>query len=171
MLNVKKQITIGILMITAMLVLLSGCSGYQNSWPYPEDVTSVYVEMFDTASFRRGYEFELTDAICKRIESHTPYKIVSDRQLADTVLSGRLSIGISVLAGDRYSGSSLEREALTTVTVTWKNLKTGEMLIDAKQVEGAASYSQQLGQTEQYAVARAVNDAAQRVVELMETPW
>ncbi len=168
-----QLLSIGLLTaVTALLVPLNGCGGgYQNSWLYPDDVTSVYVEMFDTGSFRRGYEYELTDAICKRIESHTPYKIISDREVADTILSGRLGISMGVLSGDRYTGSALEREALTTVTVTWKNLKTGEVLVDAVQVQGAASYSSQLGQTQNYAVSRAVNDAAQKVVELMETPW
>lgn len=155
----------------ACLLSLAGCSGYQNGWLYPEEVATVYVEMFDTDGFRRGYEVELTDAICKRIESHTPYKIVSDRSVADTVLSGRMAITIGVLAGDPYLGKPLEKETLTAVTVTWKNLKTGELLIDGEMVQAAASYSDQLGQTENYALNRAVNSAAQRVVELMETPW
>lgn len=165
----RQLLSIGVL--AAVMVSLSGCGDYSNSWLYREDVTSVYVEMFDTSSFRRGYEYELTDAICKRIESHTPYKIISDREVADTVLSGRLGIQIGVLAGDRYTGSALEKEAMTTVTVTWKNLRTGEVLVDGEQVHGVASYSTQLGQTENYAVDRAVNNAAQKVVELMETPW
>ena len=169
----RRLLSIGLIAAAvALLVSLNGCGGgYQNSWLYPDDVTSVYVEMFDTSSFRRGYEYELTDAICKRIESHTPYKIVSDREVADTVLSGRLGISMGVLSGDRYTGQALEREALTRVSVTWKNLKTGEVILDNVEVQGAASYSNQLGQTQNYAVSRAVNDAAQKVVELMETPW
>lgn len=167
----KTQLLCISLLMAAMSVCLNGCGGYQNGWIYRDDVTSVYVEMFDTGSFRRGHEFTLTDAICKRIESHTPYKIVSDRKVADTVLSGKMGVSMGVLAGDRYTGSALEKEAMTTVTVTWKNLKTGELLIDGVQVQGASSYSAQLGQTESYAIGRAVNSAAQKVVELMETPW
>lgn len=165
-------ISIGLLAaVTAGLMMVGGCGGYQNSWLQPQDVTTVYVEMFDTHSFRRGYEYELTDAVCKRIESHTPYKIVSDRNVADTVLTGRLGISVGVLSGDRYTGRPMQRETRTTVTVTWKNLKTGELLIDNQEVHGAADYSTQLGQTESYALGRAVNKAAQRVVELMEKPW
>ncbi len=163
-----------IVLLTAMiaaLVPLNGCGGYQNSWLHPQDVATVYVEMFDTDSFRRGYEYELTDAVCKRIESHTPYKIVSDRNVADTILTGRLGITVGVLSGDRYTGRPMQYETRTTVTVTWKNLKTGELLLDNQQVHGAADYSTQLGQTENYALSRAVNKAAQRVVELMEKPW
>jgi hypothetical protein len=71
----------------------SGCgefdlSGYSDDWLYPQDVSSVYLEMFDSASFQRGHEYILTDALAKRIEAQTPYKIVSNRNRADTILSG-----------------------------------------------------------------------------------
>ena len=151
--------------------MVSGCSGYQNSWPYPEQIQTVYVEMFDTSSFRRGHEYVLTDAICKRIEAQTPYKIVSDRNIADSVLSGKMGINSSVLATDYYSGKPIEKETLVNVKVTWKNLKTGELLISGESVHASGTYSAQLGQTFEYSVNRAVNKAAVRVVELMENPW
>jgi hypothetical protein len=160
----------------AVLLVLSGCNmskrGYTNEWLYPDDVETVYVKMFDSLSFRRGHEYVLTDAICKKIESQTPYKIVSDMNLADTVLSGQISnIGAGVLATDRYSGRPLEYEVLTEVTVKWKNLKTGKLLIDNKTAKATGTYSTQLGQDFEYAANVAVNKAADRVIELMESPW
>lgn len=159
--------------------LLTGCGqdgagGYSNSWLYPEDVSTVYVEMFDSTSFRRGYEFVLTDAVCKRVETDTPYKIVSDRNLADTVLSGVMSgVGQSVLTRERYTGRSLEREVYTRVRVSWKNLKTGELLINNEEVIGYAGYSNYVTPAEsfEYAADLAVNRAAEKVVELMQSPW
>jgi hypothetical protein len=155
----------------AMLLTFSGCSGYQNGWLYPQNVRTVYVEMFDTTSFRRGYEFTLTDAVCKRIESQTPYKIVSDRQRADTILSGTLSIQNTVLSVDRYTGRPLEYETGVIVTVTWKDLRTGRILLDNAQANAAEDYSDAMGQTIDYSLSRAVNKAAVQVVELMEIPW
>jgi len=159
-----------------VLLFLPGCNmdkqGYTNEWLYPDDVETIYVKMFDSLSFRRGHEYVLTDAICKKIEAQTPYKIVSDMNLADTVLSGQiLSIGSSVLATDRYSSSPLEYEVLAVVQVKWKNLKTGEILINNKTAKATGSYSTQLGQDFQYASNVAVNKAADRVIELMELPW
>ena len=160
----------------AVLLFLSGCDmgkqGYTNEWLYPDDVETIYVKMFDSLSFRRGHEYVLTDAICKKIESQTPYKIVSDMNLADTVLSGQI-VGLrsSVLATDRYSSSALEYEVLVVVEVKWKNLKTGEILINNKTAEATASYSTQLVQDFKYASNVAVNKAADRVIELMELPW
>lgn len=155
-----------------VLISLAGCGqGYQNSWPYPQQIQTVYVEMFDTNSFRRGHEYVLTDAICKRLEAQTPYKIVSDRNVADSILSGQMTIGTSVLATDYYSGKPVEKETLVGVTVTWKNLKTGELLIGGEKVYASGSYSAPLGQTFEYSINQTVNKAAVRVVELMETPW
>jgi hypothetical protein len=163
--------------LAAVFTPIAGCGeggleGYANDWLYPQDVQTVYVEMFDTQSFRRGHEYVLTDAICKRIESETPYKIVSDRDVAETVLSGQLgAIRSSVLARDRFSGRSLENEAQVIVTVSWKNLETGELLINGEKANASATYSTQLGQDFDYAAKVAVNRAAERVVELMQTKW
>ncbi len=167
----KSLIFIIVTVVAAALLPVAGCGGYQNDWLYPEQVQTVYVEMFDTTSFRRGHEFVLTDAICKRIESQTPYKIVSDRNVADSVLSGQLGIRSSVLATDRYSARPIEQETLVNVRVTWKDLKTGRLLIDGEKVYASSSYSDPMGQTFEYSINRAVNKVAVRVVELMETPW
>ncbi len=178
--NVKSMkvsaAVVAAIVLAGMLAAVSGCVGgigeYTNGGLYPDDVVSVYVEMFDSSSLRRQHEVVLTDAICKRIESETPYKIISDRNRADTVLSGNLSsIASGVLATDRNTGGTLEREATANVIVSWMNLKTGELLVDSKTVSGTASYSSGLGQDFDYAARVAVNNAAVRVVELMEKPW
>ena len=176
----KTRIEIVICMFACLTVIcagLGGCGdsglgGYTNGWMYPSEVDTVYVEMFDTRSLRRGHEYVLTDAICKRIEAETPYKIVSDRDFADSVLSGQInSIGSGVLAMDRETGRPLEREVQLRVTVNWKNLETGELLIDNEIVTASSTYSAQLGQDFDYSAAVAANRAAQRVVELMEETW
>ncbi len=167
--TIRQSIILALL--AAALLSAGGCGGYQNGWPYPQQIQTVYVEMFDTGSFRRGHEYVLTDAICKRLEAQTPYKIVSDRNIADSVLSGQMSIGTSVLATDYYSGKPIERETLVSVSVTWKNLKTGQLLISGEKVYASGTYSSQLGQTFDSAINQAVNKAAVRVVELMENPW
>lgn len=175
--NVKSmKVFVAAVVLASMVAVFSGCVGgigeYANGGLYPDDVVSVYVEMFDSSSLRRQHEVVLTDAICKRIESETPYKIVSDRNSADTVLSGNLSsVSSGVLATDRNTGRTLEREATATVIVSWMNLKTGELLVDSETATGTASYSSELGQRFDYAARVAVNNVAVRVVELMEKQW
>jgi len=147
-------------------------SGYSNEPIFPENVSSVYVEMFDNQSFRRGVEYELTDALAKRIEAETPYKIVSSRDRADTIISGQISsIGQSLLSIERERGIPLELEVELWAVVNWKNLKTGDLLIDNRSVMASASYSSSLQQDFGYASSLAANKLAQRIVELMEKKW
>jgi hypothetical protein len=152
-----------------------GCSemgGYSNESLFPEEVGSVYVEMFDSKSFRRGVEYELTDALAKRIEAETPYKVVSDRDRADTLISGQItSIGISVLSNERETGRALEKGVEVHAVVNWKNLRTGELLIDNMSVTASSSYSEWQNQGFAYASTLAANNLAQRIVELMEKEW
>ncbi|MHC4462285.1 MAG: LPS assembly lipoprotein LptE [Planctomycetota bacterium] len=147
-------------------------SGYSNESLFPEDVGSVYVEMFDSRSFRRGVEYQLTDALAKRIEADTPYKIISSRDRADTIISGQIvGIGELVLTSERETGRALEKEVELRVVVDWKNLKTGELLIDNQSVSASASFSEWQNQGFNYASALAANNVARRIVELMEKQW
>jgi len=147
-------------------------SGYSNESLFPRDVGSVYVEMFDNRSFRRGVEYQLTDALAKRIEADTPYKIISSRDRAETVISGQIvGIGELVLTSERETGRALEKEVELQVVVNWKNLKTGELLIDNQSVAASASFSEWQNQGFNYASALAANNVARKVVELMERQW
>ncbi len=164
--------------VRATLVLLTltaaGCSmkGYSNATLYPEDVSSVCVRMFDNRTFWRDMEYDLTDALSKRIEAKTPYKIISNDDLADTVMSGQITeVQKSVLIRDRDSGSALQNEVLIKAVVSWKNLKTGELLIDSQSISASAQYSEPMNQGVGYATNLAANKLAERIIELMETRW
>ena len=154
------------------LLTLAGCAGYSNTSLYPKDVATVYVEMFDNQSFRRGIEFELTDALAKRIEAQTPYKIVTNRDKADTVISGQIvQAKESVLTTERQIGRALEKNIELRAVVSWKNLRTGELLIDNKTVSVSASYSEWQSQSFAYGSTLAANSLAERIVELMGSGW
>lgn len=151
---------------------LPGCTGYSNTSLYPKDVATVYVEMFDNQSFRRGIEFSLTDALAKRIEAQTPYKIVTNRDRADTVISGQIvQAKETVLTTERQIGRALEKNVELRASVSWKNLRTGELLIDNKTVSASASYSEWQSQSFAYGSTLAANSLAERIVELMESGW
>ena len=62
----------------AMLLLLSGCVGYQvgTGSLYAPDVATVYVPMIESDSYRRDLGERLTEAVVKEIELKTPYKVV-----------------------------------------------------------------------------------------------
>ena len=152
-----------------------GCaemSGYSNESLFPQEVGTVCLEMFDNQTFRRNVEYELSDALSKRIEAETPYKIVSSPDRADTVMSGQIvSIGQLALSIERETGRVLEREVELKAVVNWKNLKTGQLLIDNRSVSASASYSTYQMQDFKYASTLAANNLARKIVELMERKW
>src|ERR1700676_3808059 len=78
--------------IGALLVALAGCAAYHvgNAGLYPPDIHTVYVPMFESDSFRRDLGEMLTEAVCKEIELHSPFKVVGNPN-ADSVLIGRIS--------------------------------------------------------------------------------
>ncbi len=146
--------------------------GYSNESLFPENVNSVCLKMFDNQSFRRVVEYDLSNALSKRIEVDTPYKIISNVDRADTVLSGQIvSISEIALSADREIGSVLEKEVELRAIVDWKNLKTGQLLIDHQEVLASASYSPYQMQDFKYASSVAANNLAQKIVELMERRW
>ena len=149
-----------------------GVAGYSNEPLFPEDVRSVCLKMFDNQTFRRGVEYELSDALAKRIEVDTPYKIVSDSDRADTVMSGQIvSIGEMALSIDREVGTVLEKEVELRAVVNWKNLKTGQLMMDQLKVSASASYSEYQQQDFKYASSLAANNLARKIVEQMERKW
>jgi len=161
--------------LVLLALALCGCaelSGYSNESLFPQKVDSICLEMFDNQTFRRGTEYELSDALSKRIEVETPYKIVSSRDRADTVISGQIvSIAEFALSTERETGRVLEKELELKALVNWKNLMTGELLIDNQSVRASASYSEYQQQDFKYASSLAANNLAQKIVELMETKW
>ena len=162
-------------LVAVFCLSFCGCGemgGYSSESLFTEDVTSIYVEMFDNRSFRRGVEYELTDALAKRIEVETPYKIVSSRDRADTVISGQIvAINNSVLVSERQTGRALEKEVELSAVVDWKNLKTGELLLNHKIVSAAGTYSEWQNQGFDYGASLAANNLAREIVELMEKEW
>jgi hypothetical protein len=77
----------------------------------------------------------------------------------------------SVLTVERQTGRALEKDVELRAVVSWKNLKTGKLLIDNKTIDAMASYSEWQNQGTTYASSLAANKLARKIVELMEKEW
>lgn len=173
--SVAMRCLVGLLSGLSAVTSLSGCAAlgdYSNEALFPDDIRSVRLEMFDNRSFRRGIEYVLSDALAKRIEVETPYKIVSSRDRTDSVISGQLvTVTESILTVERDVARPLEKEVTVAAVVNWKNLNTGHIMINNETVIASASYSEFQNQDFTYASNLAVNKLAQKIVELMENEW
>ena len=146
--------------------------GYTSRSLYRTDVKTVFVEMFESQSFRREIEFELTRAVCEQLELHSPYKVVSDRSRADTVLYGSIErVAQHALAQQRELDRPVAGEVTLVVVLNWKDLRTGQMLIDAQELRFSGNYAPFLGTGPAAAAREAAHELGIRIAEALEAPW
>lgn len=169
-------------LIAFHFTLLSGCAGYQQAgtgagegykWSslYRQDVRTVAVPIFTNVDFSRGDELALTKAIVMQIEQRTPYKVV-DRDHADTLLEGQVTkVRKQTLSSDRQS--SLPQEQLYTIRVdfTWKDLRTGKILVERRGFEQNAAYYPTLGEGQSQAQLNTAEQLAVAIVQELEADW
>lgn len=168
--------------VLSLASLLAGCccstdptKGYTTASLYRENIHTVAVPIWQRGQdvYRRGLEYQLTEAITKRIELDTPYKVVP-KSRADSVLEGRISsIDQRVMSFDPNTGQARDIEIRMSVDFTWVDLRTGEVLVDQKNVHASGVYYFPAPFSEDFfeGSSEAVNQMAERVVESMEKPW
>jgi hypothetical protein len=172
-------------LLTGVCLLLSGCFGYQsrNDYNTPptggyqwtslhrEDYDSIAVPVFQSTSYERGLEFKLTRAVIQQIELKTPYKVLP-RERAQTILEGSITAS-SAATLSQNDLAVVPQEQLLTVRCDfiWKDLRTGRILAQRKNVEFAARYYATLGEDRFIGQQGAVEKLALAIVEEMEADW
>jgi len=149
--------------------------GWTTRSQFRQDVKTVAVPIWrrGTAEYRRDIEIRLTNALRKRIEEQTPYKVV-DRARADTVLSGTLVKATQrVLSFDPRTGTAREIQLRLIVDFTWKDLRTGKNLREEKNYPVAADYIPTEPFREDFfqGSTDALDKLAQRIVEQLAEDW
>lgn len=157
--------------IAATLALSGGGCGYRTDRPFRRDVKTVAVEIFDNKDFRRGLELQLTEALAKRIESETPYRLAK-RETADTLITGEVKEVRQATLGDDFR-TALPRETAATMIIAfqWKDLRTGQILLDRPNFAQTVDYVPPLGENFYHASQRICDRMAERMVEQMEADW
>ena len=162
--------------LIAAFSTLAGC-GYMVGGGFDRQVRSVEVPMFETSSLRRGIEVQLTEAVQKQIQLHTPFRVVKED--ADTRLTGRVvDLRKSVLGETRYDDPR-ELQMNLVVEVVWEDLRSGRILAEQQvpvtpdliSLRSQADFAPEVGQSLATAMQQSINQMARQIVNLMETPW
>ncbi len=157
--------------------LITGC-GYRAGNVYGPEVRSVDVPIFQNDTFRRGIEYQVTEAVHREIQTHTPFRIAKGRE-ADTRLTGRIvEVRKSVLGETRWDDPR-ELQLSLMVRVTWEDLRTGQLLAQQEvplqpqsiPTIGQAEFAPEVGQSLATATQDATERLARQIVHMMETPW
>ncbi len=151
-----------------------GC-GYTSKSQYPADVRTVAVPIWTRSRhvYRRGLEMRLAEALVKRIEQDTPYKVTT-RSRADTELTGTIERVIQqVLTINPDDGLAREVEVTIEVSFRWTDLRSGKVRKKRAsfRVPGTYVRSSPFGETFFDGSEEAINRLAQRIVEQMQADW
>jgi hypothetical protein len=166
--------------IVAGAAITVGCSGYQigNGSLFDRSVRTVYVPIFESASYRRNLGERLTEAVMKEIEAKTPYKVVGS-PTADSILSGRILGETKRVVAENIYDDPRELEVNLQVEVSWidrqgnqiRETACVELPPELSMVHGNVSLVPEVGQSVATAHQRAIGRVAERIVAMMETPW
>ncbi len=136
-----------------------------------ERIRTVALHIFESREFRRGLELHLTEALAKRIEAETPFKLAKE-QRADTLLTGEIrEVRQGTLGRDFRDVKPRQTAATVIISFQWKDLRTGEILIDRPSFVQTVDYIRPVGEDFYHASQRAMDRFAERIVEQMESEW
>jgi hypothetical protein len=145
--------------------------GYHWQSLYPQNVQTVSVPIFTNRSFRRGVEMPLSKAVVNTLEASTPYKVVP-RERADTILEGEIvDVRTATLSNTPFTGVPQEQLYAVTVNFVWKDLRTGQILVERRNFEQTAPYYPTLGEGAFQGSQLAVERLASGIVQELQADW
>jgi hypothetical protein len=132
-------------------------------------IRSVRVPIFQNATFRRGLEFQLTEAVIEEIQSKTPYKVRQSAEEADTELIGKIVTDIKAVTITNFDNRGETHDAGMTLTVAlvWRDLLQGRMGERSFVLQAKASFRPELGESRATAEQGLVHQMAVQIVSCM----
>ena len=151
------------------LVAFVGC-GYSAKSLLRTNVRSIYVPIFDNNTFRRGYEFSLTEAVRDQILLRTRLQIV-DKDEADSILFGKIThVEENELINDRRD-NIIESRVFISAEIRWVDKRTGRTIVERKNIKQPAEFIVRRNETLTSAGNEAFVGVAQGIIEAMEEDW
>lgn len=166
--------------VAACVLTFTGCIGYRTgaSSLYASDVSTVYVPMIESDSYRRDLGERLTEAVIKEIELKTPYKVISTPD-ADSILSARLTVDTRrTLIENAFDDPRLAETELRA-EVNWLNrrrlpivpMQAVPVPPQLTEISQTSNVITEAGQSVATSQQQAIERLAQQIVSTMEAPW
>ena len=170
----------GVFFVAAAGLHALGCASYRvgNESLYAADVSTVYVPMIESASFRRDLGERLTEAVIKEIELKTPFKVVGTPD-ADSVLSAHIVSDVKKVTVENRYDDPRAIELNLRADVTWYNRRRVPLGAPASLAvpPGLLPMTQtgtiitEAGQSITVQQQQAIQRLAEQIVATMEEPW
>jgi hypothetical protein len=191
--------------LLAMSLAAAGCTstgqfnlfGYTTEPNYDPAIRTVYVPIAQNVTFRRGLEFDLTQAVIREINGKTPMRTVSCREQADTELLLKVTTWRKNLIIATPTNQNRQAELGLGIEVVWKDLRPdriGEILSNPKSTLAkepplpgqtnpppakavpvlllpVATFEPELGGSNATAEKQAIDRVATQIAQMMEKSW
>ena len=171
-------------LFSAVLLLgaASGCQGLGyhvgTKSLFGQDIKTVYVPVFESDIDRPGVAERLTEAVCKRIEARSPYKVVG-RPDADSVLTGKIATDIKAITLYNRFNDVRQRTGTLSVFITWKDRRNKDLRPfeaipwneSSATVRATSYFMPEFGQSIATAEMEQIDRIADQIVGMMEIPW
>jgi hypothetical protein len=166
------------MLVAIVACALIGCgynsgidTGYHWTSLHRTGVRTVAVPIFTSTDFTRGVEFAVTKALVNQLEATTPYKIAS-REKADTIIEGEIvSVRTNTVSQDIRAAIPQEQIVGIVVNFTWKDMRSGKVLVERREFQAAASYYPTLGEGRFVGRQEAAERLALAIVQELQADW
>jgi hypothetical protein len=156
---------------------------------------TIFVPIVENRAFQdgpfRGLEYSLTETLQQEIEKTTPWKVVRDRQKADTELLVTIVQTPKNILNRNQLNEVREGEIVIQVELVWRDVRSGEILSKPGPGRGApppkplspedpipkvtavahGRFLPEVGESTTTAIQRASKQLAVEIVSKMEKPW
>lgn len=153
-----------------VLLFCCGCANYRvgHQTLFRQDIRTVHVPVFKSATYRRYLGERLTEAVAKEIELNSPYKVV-DSLTADSVLTGEIISMKKSILSETKNDDPRNLEIRFQIQVTWTD-RRGNILMQ-RIFTSPTSFLPEGGQSMATAQQEAIRHAANNIVSQMQAWW
>ncbi|MEZ6093305.1 MAG: LPS assembly lipoprotein LptE [Pirellulaceae bacterium] len=173
--NMMKRVYLRLIpMVVLVMVTISvGCRGYHlgNQYSFRNDIRSVHVGIVESDSYRYFLGQQLTEAVTKEIELHTPY-VITEPALADSFLQARILKDSKRVIGENRFDEPRSLEYGWQIEVTWVD-RAGVPLMERQvvRIDEDVTFIPEAGQSLSTAQLQLITRLARQIVGQMESPW
>ena len=155
--------------IVVFFVLISGC-GYTTKPLISRKINSIYIPIFENDTFRRGLEFDLTNAVKDEIMSKTKLRI-AQKDNADTILTGKIKKVTESMLSSNAEDNIVESRVSIYVDIKLVDRRTGRTLIEEKNLKNSAEFIVKRGENIKTASQESLYGLAEIIVYHLEEKW
>jgi len=145
---------------------------------FGQDVQTVYVPIVEADPTRRHFAERLTEAICKRIEERSPYKVVG-YPTADSILECRIVEKNQKVSLVDHFNDPRQKNGELTLNVRWRDSRSQDLRQfdlpvwneGAGQITASDFMVAEVGHSLLTSEQKQINHIAHQIVGMMESPW